>query len=184
MRRRGGGRPVPARACRATSFPLGKNELTSARPGNSAEARSAGAPARLAGLGSIPGRRRGATDRPEGALPWCRAAPWRACEGEPAAEAAAPKLGTRPGRCPEGPAWPRSPGRGGNPLPAPGIPTPPAAAAHPNSFTHSLLCSPSPQGSCFLQRHMGFFFFFFKPLQPSANCSLSLCIFNLRTLCP
>ena len=55
MRRRGGGRPVPARACRATSFPLGKNELTSARPGNSAEARSAGAPARLAGLGSIPG---------------------------------------------------------------------------------------------------------------------------------
>lgn len=43
--------------------PPGRNELTSARPGNAAEARSSGAPARLARPGSSPGRRRGRARR-------------------------------------------------------------------------------------------------------------------------
>lgn len=138
--------------------PPGRNELTSARPGNAAEARSSGAPAGLARPSSSPGRRRGGHPKRQAA----RANEAVPPPGGPAEESRRPGRGRRsPGPAPED-ALKDPPGRAARARAE--IATlrldrasPPFAAAPPNSLSPSLLCSPSLQSNYFLQHHPRFF---------------------------
>lgn len=146
----GGGRLALARPWAAT-FPPGRNELTSARPGNAAGAGGPKAPARLARLGS--GRERGGKGRRADQAVWP--------PGWPAESSVLARGRRGPGYAPEG--VPKDLPGGSPVLAGSERPyfcrdraSPLPATTHPESLPPSLRCSPSLQSSHFLQRPLRF----------------------------
>ena len=175
--------PGPPASSPASPFPAGRHELTSAPPGNAAEG---GPPPRGSGPSRPPGPQPWSEERGAGRAQAARAPGALPPPGGPAEESRQPGRGRQsPGSAPEG-AREDPPGKGARTGPGRKCASCAGTEPHlhpprlnPNNSPPSLRWSPSPQGTA-SSSSLGDF----SSLQPAPSCSLTLWIFNLRTVCP